>query len=72
MRTNEAYKQIAHFEEKLVDLLRENKTLQEIVDQNRNENDYTKIRSDVEVVLEQINKMLLEEKTVRKFKEEFY
>ncbi|GAB0090062.1 Intraflagellar transport protein 74 [Sergentomyia squamirostris] len=44
LRSNETYRQIAHLEEKLTDLKKENKTLREAVEENRKEFNYVDIK----------------------------
>lgn len=62
MRNNEIYRQISHLEEKLVELIRENKLLEEVINENRKINDYTEIRDKVEKKVNEINTILKEDR----------
>ncbi|XP_053674008.1 intraflagellar transport protein 74 homolog [Anopheles nili] len=58
LKSNETYRQISHLEDKLVDLLKENKTLQEVVNQMQQDNDYSTTRSEVNELVNECNKLL--------------
>uniref|UniRef100_A0AAG5DF11 Intraflagellar transport 74 n=1 Tax=Anopheles atroparvus TaxID=41427 RepID=A0AAG5DF11_ANOAO len=61
LKSNETYRQISHLEDKLVDLLKENKSLQSTVDQMQQENDYSTIRAEVIELVNEHNKLLSSE-----------
>lgn len=61
LRSNETYRQIAHLEEKLADLLKENKQLQEIVDELHHEYDYSELKHQTIQKVDDYNKLLCTE-----------
>ncbi|XP_053685991.1 intraflagellar transport protein 74 homolog [Sabethes cyaneus] len=61
LKSNETYRQISHLEDKLVDLMKENKGLQEIVEQLRQEYDYSGVQREVEALLKEHNTLLCSE-----------
>ncbi|XP_058461923.1 intraflagellar transport protein 74 homolog [Malaya genurostris] len=61
LKSNDTYRQISHLEDKLLDLMKENKTLQEVVDQLQKECDYSAIRSEVEQLVGEHNNLLCSE-----------
>ncbi|XP_058053453.1 intraflagellar transport protein 74 homolog [Anopheles bellator] len=58
LKSNETYRLISHLEDKLVDLMKDNKTLQESVDQLQEENDYNLVRETVNGLVDEHNKLL--------------
>lgn len=54
LRSNETYRQISHLEEKLTDLIKESKVLQESVDESRQEYDYADAKNEAELALTNI------------------
>uniref|UniRef100_A0A182JZ19 Uncharacterized protein n=1 Tax=Anopheles christyi TaxID=43041 RepID=A0A182JZ19_9DIPT len=61
LKSNDTYRQISHLEDKLVDLLKENKILQEAVSHMQQENDYSKIRTEVHGMVNEHNALLSNE-----------
>ncbi|XP_053665018.1 intraflagellar transport protein 74 homolog [Anopheles marshallii] len=61
LKSNDTYRQISHLEDKLVDLMKENKVLQETVDQMQQENNYTKTRAEVHELVNEHNTLLSNE-----------
>ncbi|XP_055536031.1 intraflagellar transport protein 74 homolog isoform X1 [Wyeomyia smithii] len=61
LKSNETYRQISHLEDKLIDLIKENKGLQEIVDQLHQEYDYSGVQREVESLLKGHNTLLCSE-----------
>lgn len=51
LRSNETYRQISHLEEKLTDLIKESKVLQESVNESRQEYDYSEVKHEAEATL---------------------
>lgn len=52
LRSNETYRQISHLEEKLTDLIKESKVLQESVNESRQEYDYSDAKNEAESSLD--------------------
>ncbi|XP_058835728.1 intraflagellar transport protein 74 homolog [Topomyia yanbarensis] len=61
LKSNETYRQISHLEDKLIDLMKENKILQEVVEQLQKKCDYSGVRSEVEQLLGEHNNLLCSE-----------
>uniref|UniRef100_A0A182QQ25 Uncharacterized protein n=1 Tax=Anopheles farauti TaxID=69004 RepID=A0A182QQ25_9DIPT len=61
LRSNDTYRQISHLEDKLVDLMKENKILQEVVNDMQQENDYSVTRTEVNELVDEHNKLLCAE-----------
>ncbi|XP_055629492.1 intraflagellar transport protein 74 homolog isoform X2 [Toxorhynchites rutilus septentrionalis] len=61
LKGNETYRQISHLEDKLVDLIKENKSMQEMVEQLQKECDYSVVQHDVEQLLNEHNALLCSE-----------
>uniref|UniRef100_A0A336MRL9 CSON000273 protein n=1 Tax=Culicoides sonorensis TaxID=179676 RepID=A0A336MRL9_CULSO len=61
LRNNETYRQISHLEEKLGDLLKENKILQEAVDQLKREYVYEEVKQEALQRVHDYNEMLCNE-----------
>uniref|UniRef100_A0A182PNF5 Uncharacterized protein n=1 Tax=Anopheles epiroticus TaxID=199890 RepID=A0A182PNF5_9DIPT len=58
LKSNDTYRQISHLEDKLVDLMKENKVLQEAVEHMQQENDYSKARTEVHDLVNEHNTLL--------------
>uniref|UniRef100_A0A8D8PFU9 Intraflagellar transport protein 74 homolog n=2 Tax=Culex pipiens TaxID=7175 RepID=A0A8D8PFU9_CULPI len=61
LKSNETYRQISHLEDKLVDLIKENKSMQDVVEQLQKECDYSVLQHDVEQLLDEHNNLLCSE-----------
>lgn len=61
LRNNETYRQISHLEDKLSDLLKENKVLQEAVDQLKREYVYEEVKTEALQRVDDYNQMLCNE-----------
>ncbi|ETN65728.1 coiled-coil domain containing 2 [Anopheles darlingi] len=61
LKSNETYRQISHLEDKLVDLMKGNKTLQEDVEQMEQDHNYSTMRSEANKLVDQHNQMLCTE-----------
>ncbi|XP_065077993.1 intraflagellar transport protein 74 homolog [Ochlerotatus camptorhynchus] len=61
LKSNETYRQISHLEDKLVDLIKENKSLQDFVEQLQKECDYSAVQGEVEQLLDEHNNLLCSE-----------
>ncbi|XP_050076194.1 intraflagellar transport protein 74 homolog [Anopheles maculipalpis] len=61
LRSNDTYRQISHLEDKLVDLMKESKSLQEAINHMQQENNYTTTRSTVQELVDQHNILLSSE-----------
>ncbi|XP_049292704.1 intraflagellar transport protein 74 homolog [Anopheles funestus] len=61
LKSNDTYRQISHLEDKLVDLMKENKIFQEAVNQMQQENNYTKTRMEVHEMVHEHNTLLSSE-----------
>uniref|UniRef100_A0A182WAT4 Intraflagellar transport 74 n=1 Tax=Anopheles minimus TaxID=112268 RepID=A0A182WAT4_9DIPT len=58
LKSNDTYRQISHLEDKLVDFMKENKILQEAVNEMQQENNYTKTRTQVHEMVDEHNTLL--------------
>lgn len=61
LRNNENYRQISHMEEQLKDLMKDNKLMQEIVDELNQEFDFSQVKSVAMRKVDEYNKILCEE-----------
>ncbi|XP_055591662.1 intraflagellar transport protein 74 homolog [Uranotaenia lowii] len=61
LKSNETYRQISHLEDKLIDLMKENKNLQEVVEQLQKECDYSISQKEVKELLNEHNNLLCSE-----------
>ncbi|XP_050092061.1 intraflagellar transport protein 74 homolog [Anopheles aquasalis] len=61
LKSNETYRQISHLEDKLVDLMKGNKTLQEDVEQMEQDHNYSTMRTEANKLVDQHNQMLCTE-----------
>ncbi|XP_041772722.1 intraflagellar transport protein 74 homolog isoform X1 [Anopheles merus] len=59
LKSNDTYRQISHLEDKLIDLMKDNKVLQETVKNIQQENDYSKIRTEVHELVNEHNTLLI-------------
>lgn len=61
LKSNETYRQISHLEDKLVDLIKENKSLQDFVEQLQKECDFSAVKDEAEQLLDDHNNLLCAE-----------
>ncbi|XP_040157136.1 LOW QUALITY PROTEIN: intraflagellar transport protein 74 homolog [Anopheles arabiensis] len=59
LKSNDTYRQISHLEDKLIDLMKDNKVLQETVKNIQQENDYSKTRTEVHELVNEHNTLLI-------------
>ncbi|XP_061500651.1 intraflagellar transport protein 74 homolog [Anopheles gambiae] len=59
LKSNDTYRQISHLEDKLIDLMKDNKVLQETVKNIQQENDYSNIRTEVHELVNEHNTLLI-------------
>uniref|UniRef100_A0A182WTK1 Intraflagellar transport 74 n=1 Tax=Anopheles quadriannulatus TaxID=34691 RepID=A0A182WTK1_ANOQN len=59
LKSNDTYRQISHLEDKLIDLMKDNKVLQETLKNIQQENDYSKIRTEVHELVNEHNSLLI-------------